>query len=504
MIGKKKLWCIVIYALLTIAILAVVMPIIIGAGFTYPCEDDFSFEMGGKVLEASYGNFFGALYGTMSYYMNWEGTYFSNFLWYFVRPYDRGGLFGVHFVMIALSTLLILAIAFMIKTLIKEHTSVLVLILVVCIIFFNTSRLGLEKEFLYWYTAGMNYALTTALACITLALAVRLKNEDIKKRKNGLAIAGSITGFLASGGTLEVASFNCSWLLLMLILCYKEIPKKKIMVLPFTASFVGALINACSPGNFVRSAATSNGLTYSVFDALKDTLICWKTEWNDIFSNKFFAVLLVAAFIACLLCKTQVFSRGISTGKMLLLIPASFFIQFFTAFPVVLGYHSSKLTYGRTIYTYELLTKLMLLFLVISFAQWLREHLKLSVFIPAGIALVIGVFLIANNHIVDHVKQGFSYNVAKELHEGTIQELYEFRVKILTLLSQCEKNTDVCLKVPGVPASNVMYGMGITTDPYCICNSHAAAYFEFKSLLIEYSDEYEFPHDMKSNSAYSG
>jgi len=35
--------------------------------------------------------------------------------------------------------------------------------------------------------------------------------------------------------------------------------------------------------------------------------------------------------------------------------------------------------------------------------------------------------------------------------------------------------------------------MRITSVPYWVCNSHAAAYFGFKALLIEYSDEYEFP-----------
>ncbi len=486
---KKKVCRIVIYTLLIIGILVIVLPIIIGAGHTYPCEDDFSFEMGGK----THSGLLGALKGAYGYYMTWQGTYLSNVIWYLVRPYDRGGMVGFRLVMLALSILLVVAIYVMVRALAKEQMSALALSLVTYLIAFNTSRMGLEKEFLYWYTGATNYALEFALACITLALTMRLKSEKDKKRGYILAAVGSAIGFLASGGSLEVTSFHCAWLLLMLIMCYEEIPKKKIVMLPFGASFVGALLNACAPGNFARSDATG-GVDYGLTDAFKDTLACWRREWKVIFDNKFFVMLLVVAFIICLLCKTQIFSKGISTIKMLLLLPATFLIQYFTAFPVVFGYHSSELQYSRTFYTYELLAKLMLLFFVICFAQWWREHIKLSVLVPSGVALVMLVMIIANHNIVEPVKQGFSYNVAKELHEGRIQELCTFRWKVLSCLERCEKGTDVYLKVPGVPGSKVMYGMGLTAEP-SVCNSHAATYYGFNSLIVEYSDEYEFPFE---------
>ena len=120
---KKKIGHAVIYTLLVICILAVVMPIIIGAGYTYPCEDDFSFEMGGKVHDS----FLGALKGAYGYYMTWQGTYLSNVLWYLVRPYDRGGMLGFRLVMLTLSVLLVLAIYFMVKTLISKRLDSLII-----------------------------------------------------------------------------------------------------------------------------------------------------------------------------------------------------------------------------------------------------------------------------------------------------------------------------------------------------------------------------------------
>lgn len=88
---KKKIINIILYLLLIGAIMAIVMPMLIGAGYTYPCEDDFSWEGAGKEYAVLYGDFFGALVGTYRYYVMWQGTYLANFLWFFWRPYDRGG-----------------------------------------------------------------------------------------------------------------------------------------------------------------------------------------------------------------------------------------------------------------------------------------------------------------------------------------------------------------------------------------------------------------------------
>ena len=492
MTNSKKVMRIGIYILLVVAILAILIPVIIGAGYTYPCEDDFGFEAGGKIYANKYGNLLGAFIGAYEYYVAWQGTYVANFLWYFIRAYDRWGIIGFHFVMILILLLFIFSVFLLIKTLIKDKLSMLLILLATYIVIFNSSPLGLEKEFFYWYTGALNFQLEFALACITLALTLRLINENHKKQLYFYMIAAAFTGFLASGGALEVTSFNCSWLLLTLVLHYKKIPNKKTIAVPFAASFLGALINACAKGNFVRNNTTMGDLNYGVLDAIKDTFICWRNEWNAIFCNKFLIVLFVLIFIGCLICKTHIFKNGISTGRMLLLALSTFLIQYFTAFPVILGYHGSDLVRMRTTYTYELLAKLMFLFLIICFAQWLREHLKQTLLIPICIALAVVIFVISSNNVFVNISNGFSYQAAKELRSGTIQELYEFRLSVLTHLDQSEKNTDVHLKVPSVPSSNIMYGMGITTDPNCTCNRLAARYYGFNSLIIEYSDEYEF------------
>ena len=491
-LDAKKVSRVIIYTMLVIGILRVIVPIIIGAGYTYPCEDDFSWEMGGKILSEKYGGFLGALVGAFNYYRSTQGTYLANFLWHFIRPYDRAGMLGIQLAVISLIIFLIFAIGFLMKSMVKEWGTTLALALIAYIIVFNTSRFSLEQEFLYWYTGNINYALSTSLACITLGITVLIKREENLKRGHNLAVLGAFTGFLASGCSLQVTSFNCSWLLLMLLLCYKEVLEKKIIAYPFAGAFLGALINACAPGYHGRIEWAYGEAEYGILDALKDTVVCWKHEWNIVIGTKFLIILLLISFIICIVCKVTIYEQGISTGKMLFLIPAMVAIQYFSAFPVVLGYRSSDLCFSRTTYTYELLVKFTLFFIVISFAQWFREHVKVSVFVPSGVALVLIAVIIFKYNITDEIKQGYSYNVAKELKEGTIQEVYEFREKVLELVANSEKGTDVYLRVPAVPGTGIMYGMGLTEEP-CSCNEHVAIYFGFESVAVEYSEAFEFP-----------
>lgn len=479
-----------------IAILAVIIPIIIGAGYTYPCEDDFSFEMGGKIGAETYGNFWGAFDNAYTYYRDWQGTYFANFLWYFIRPYDRGGLSGFRVCMILLNVLLVFSLGFLVNAMVKNKRYVPMLLLAVYVIAFNTSPLGSEKEFLYWYTGAINYLLEFALAGVTLALVLLLRGKMTRRSCYLYTLVASITGFLASGGSLEVTAVHCSWLLLMLIMCHEEIPQRKMLVIPFVVSLTGALINACAPGNFARSDATSGEIAYTVADALRDTLVCWRRENHVIFSNHLFVILLLIIFIVCICAKIRVFSEKLSTVKLILLLPAVFLIQCATIFPVVFGYHGSELIYSRTTYTYYLVSKLMILFLIVFFAQWLMEHFTYSAKrISVIVLMAIAFFVVIRNDVPSDVRQGFSYNVTRELKNGTIQEMGKFRERILALIEQSERGTDVYLKVPNVPSSEVMYGMGLGGDPNWGCNSHAATYFELNSLSIDYSDEYEFSEE---------
>lgn len=72
---------------LIICILIIVIPFVLSSGYTYLCEDDFSFEGGARDGTEQYGQIKGAFMTAHRYYMTWQGTYFSNFIWHFVRPY---------------------------------------------------------------------------------------------------------------------------------------------------------------------------------------------------------------------------------------------------------------------------------------------------------------------------------------------------------------------------------------------------------------------------------
>ena len=64
-----------------IGILCAVVPVIVGCGYTYLCEDDFSFEGGAADAADTYGsNVVAAAHKMVDYYNLNQGTYLFNYL----------------------------------------------------------------------------------------------------------------------------------------------------------------------------------------------------------------------------------------------------------------------------------------------------------------------------------------------------------------------------------------------------------------------------------------
>jgi voltage-gated potassium channel Kch len=393
---KKFRW--VIFAVLIIAILAVTVPVVIGCNYTYMCEDDFATESGAQDAAAFYGsNFIGALHKVHDYAMTNQGTYVPTFLLHFVRAYSRWGFTGFHAVMILNAVFFILALLLLIKALLKDNYSTLLLLLAATISAFSVVGTDSDKELFFWYTGALTYTLELSLAFITLAFCILFKNTTDPVKRRICLIISMVSGFIASGGSLEVTAPNCAWLLLLLILCRQEVKKQKILIWPFIISFAGALINVLAPGNFVRANNASNAGHVTLADAIRDTFTCYHDETAAIFGSALFVVVLAAVFIICILCRTKIFRNGISNARILLLVPAVFLIQYFTMFPVVFGYHSTSLISLRTTGTYEIVARFMYLFYTVCLAQWCSEHLKTKVTaaVPMVTAAVIAIIVFA-------------------------------------------------------------------------------------------------------------
>lgn len=478
----KKLLCCTLIA----GIIMIVAPFVISQGYTYLCEDDFSFEGGALDAAEQYGQIRGALHVVKRYYMTWQGTYFANLVWNIVRPYVRWGMPGFHMVMIASMVTFIWSLWCAVKEICKEKVYGLFMTFLTFLCLLNMSESFNLKEIFFWYTGTVNYTWELSFAFLTLTLQLKIKKEQDKRRQWMLAGVSVITGLIGSGGSLNITAVNCAWLLIVLFLSYDEIWKKKLIMVPFLASFAGALVNACAPGNFARMALESGDVKYGVGEAIADTFTNWKIYSQRLFQEPLFILILAAAFIVTVIWNGKIVSKGMSHLRMLMVIVGVFMTQYLSAFPVVLGYRG-HMNSARTAASFTMILKICFIFGVICFAQWCREQCKLIGSITLAFTAAVLIFGLVNySEVKQNLKDGYSYNLIQELADGTIRDVYKVREATLSQIDSAPDGADVVVFANSIPSNRTMYGMGLLEDPNAFVNISAAGMFRVNSVTVYY------------------
>lgn len=472
--------------LLMAGILAIVISFVFSGGYTYLCEDDFSNEGGARDAAEEYGQIKGAFLAAHRTYMTWQGTYFSNFIWHIVRPYMRWGMPGFHAVMIGGILVFFWTLYVAIRTICRKKIYTLsIFLLVLSAVFSMEDTLGL-KELLFWYTGAVNYTWVLSASLMTLALQLKIKEEPNRRKQWVLAGVSIITALIGSGGALMITAVQCACLLLTPILLYDEFREKKLIVVPFLAAFAGALWNVCAPGNFVRNDYTLNEQSYGVGEALRDTLFCWMEHATNLLNKPLFILILMIVFIVTAGWGGKIILKGINHIKLFLVIAGMLVIQYLTAFPVVLGYHGN-LYNMRTSSTFDVIIKLTLIFMIMALAQWSVEHIGAVYKILMVLVVVAAVFSAVNiNEMKECVKEGYTYNIMRELYGGTIRDVYKVREATLSQLDSAAEGEDVIVYANPIPLNKTMYGMGLLENSEEFVNSSAAGMFKLKSVTVLY------------------
>ena len=463
----------------------VIAPIIIGCGYTYLCEDDFSFDAGARDLLRDYhSSFIGAIHRMAEYYNTNQGTYSFNFLANFLMIYSRFGLPGFHIFMVANAFLFVFELYKLIEISLEDKKISLLILLALLLSFFAMHNTLNNIELFFWYTGGLNFTLGFWLSF----LSVRLSASYIKYKTGKISlIISCLAGFIASGFALPVTSANCSLLLIVLIFCYEKIAKRKIAILPFLFAFTGAIINAVAPGNFARSEGDRIEGHSTVFDGIRDTLSCCISESKVFFGSKLFCIILFGLLAICLILKIKIKKKGLNTPFILLTIFGTFLVRFFVMFPVAYGYHMDTMKNMRTTAAYEIVAKLMYIFCIICISQWISEHFPNAIFyfslLLAGICFL--VFLFSVQDIKEDFKSSYTYNAFDDLRSGKMLSSYNSREYILSTLKLSEENSDVIIYVP-MPQAASTYGMGLVEDSGWFVNNSAANLYNLKSVTVFY------------------
>ncbi len=481
---KKKSTERVLTVLLVILILGAVMTPVIGEGFTFLSEDDFSYESGGVHGAAEFqSSFIGSVYKTYVIYNMQQGCYTSMFLDHFIRPYSRFGLPGFHAAMITYMLLFILGVYLLAKELSDNRLTFLVVFLGGMLSAFSMKNTFLDTQIFYWYTGVVGYTLLFALSMIATSFAVKAVRDNTKKAVLYVIIS-SILAFLASGAALVITSINCSFLLATVILSFEQVKKRKFLAIPFIIAFAGALFNVAAPGNYIRSAEDMTEGHETVFDAIRDSFVCYFSETKAIFEPLFILVILLVIFF-CLIYKNKVLASGISSRYMLIILGGVFLMNYFTVFPAAFGYHTDAIS-GHVQVVYEIVARLLYIFLAMCFAQYLSENAgeKYPKTVTGSLAVLALIACILLPSARATFSDSFTARTFRDLISGRFAEVYAVREYILSTFYLAEDGTDCIIYSPYSVYSETLPPLGISSDSEWIVNRSAANLYELHTTTV--------------------
>ncbi len=483
-VRKHERLFIVLFLVLTLCMIG---PIVIGSGYTYLAEDDFSFEAGAndKVLIHN-SQIVGPLIRAYEFYFSNQGTYVFNVLIHILRIYTRWGLPGFHLFMILLNIGFAFSLFYFIRAIFNDKLiSMGMMLAASSAVYLNAG--GNVREIYFWYTGAMNYTLGLFFSFIGIGLCLNFMNQPAGEKKMRTLILSMIVTFIGSGTALEVTAPNCAWLLAIIILCFEKFKADKRIILPFISAFAGAILNVVAPGNFPKTYSDMTEGHSTAFDALVDTASCFKNETLGMLKSPVLMVILMCTFLACILLGVKILSTKM-TGKLLVIsIIGSFLVQFFTIYPVCFGYHKDYLASQRTAATYELVAKLMYIFIMCCLAQWVQENgLKYSKIVAAAVVIACAIFSVATGNLKEDIKSGYSYMVFNDLRDGSMQGAYKTREYVLAALSIADEGSDAYINVPLRYGPAAPYGMGLTDNPEEFVNISAAGLYHLNSVSVNY------------------
>lgn len=474
----------IIKTILYAGIVIIITILLVGLGYTYLCEDDYSFAGGAYDGLQTYGNsFISSLHLAWRYYNTNQGTFLFNFLIHFINPYERWGLPGFHVYMICISILFIYSVYYFIKSIIDDEVVQLAYLFGMILVTFCPCYSEGIRELFLWYTGTLNFTLEFSLSLITIGTMIRYFKGKTKVWNFMLA---AIAGFLASGGALIVTAAHCSWCLIFMIMVGKKVLEDKKVIIPFVTSLLGAFINALAPGNFARADEWAKEGHSGVDDALRDTLICLLNEIKVLFSSKLLILVLATVFILAIYVKRIVKGNKVSAKWMILSWLSVFVVQYVSIFPVVLGNHESALSAMRTREAFYIISSIMYIFSVTMTGMCLSVYAKKTQYIATSIAVLLLICLctISGKEHSD-IKTGYSFCAVRDIISGNLKNNYNVRSYILNSLEVADTDSDVILFLPYYECESI-YGMGVNEDPNSFVNNTIRNWKRIRSLTVYY------------------
>lgn len=392
---------------------------ILASFYGLPYKDDFSNGFSMKQLSDTTGYFVGALKLTVKTHMEWQGTYSGTFFTYFLSPFLRWGMVGCWLEYVINIVIFLGAIVFFLHQTLqyvlgKLNTRIFFGFLT---IFSLSSMVFIEvAEVFYWHTGLCMYTLPFSLALITFSLVV----SYFIKKKNWKIIMACMFAVGAAGGALMISAFLCAVLLGIFLFRYLLTKKIGKITSVFWVAFIGSLVNAIAPGNFVRKGVIEGEFTLldSIISAIKAILVEIYLQYQD-------RTLLVVMFIL-LLVGIFIFKECRFEFKYPLLITVyAFFCMIITVFPVKFGYGTDAFP-PRCTFIMETVITICLFGVIIYWSGWLTKRIDFEFKKEHLICIGLCIFILGLPLFqYDRFKEMKPTNIYINWVSGSLKEYYD-------------------------------------------------------------------------------
>ncbi|MCR5289213.1 MAG: DUF6056 family protein [Treponema sp.] len=472
-----------IYYFLVVLICVSVLPILFGCFFSIPAADDFTCTL--SYLGWSGNKIKYILSEVKRCYFNWQGTYFGYAI-SAVPVYYSFGLVLLRIVLIFTTLFFFSSLYFLIWTgvrmlglqnkIIKFNMS---LLLFFCMIFYVVNFMNISEIF-FWYTGVGVY--TIPLSFCFIAIAAFLLGKSTEKKV--FIVLGILSAFVAAGGSLEISAFLCS--VLLFFICYDFFVEKKLCptVLIGLFAFLGALVNAIAPGNFVRHTFFDTKL--NIFGSIVKSFDRINLSFfNDLQYGLIFAIFVIVFIVSYHLLK---FSKILFKWPGLVTI-FSYFCCVITVFPVVLGYNSNYLP-GRCLFVERCAFCFFDILLAIYWGGWAsKKEIKLftkEFFIGVSLVCFIPVLLFFDNPVRSKL-----YSVKMLYHEfkgDFLREAWRQEGILRDIKLSNEDDVIVFVERPKKTHWSNLMLIGLSEDKKNWINVGLSEYYGKKSITVKYKD----------------
>lgn len=468
----------IITVILGLLLLSIIYPILMGCLYGTPSADDFTNSLGWQNYEGRHIKYLFS--NLVNIYKTWQGTYLGVFICGFPIYYYwgliglRAWLFGVAVLFFA--AVFLTGISFTNWLRIERVSKrVTVLIILLLFLFYVLGTNNLDEIF-YWYTGTCVYTLPICfmLFCISFYMLYETGGKRL------FLILGIVFGFLAAGGSLDIAALLCSMLLFGILYNYIVLKKiSKSFWIGLTA-LAGAIINVAAPGNYVRHGDGKITLLSSLGSALLrvNSVISFELR------SGLLLVIIVVSFVAAFMKLEKDVHIFKYPGLVTLYCYAAILM---TDFPVDLGYSNSYFP-SRCAFVEHIAIAVYAILVSVYWAGWAKNkeifrftremYLILAIVCIIPLSVYFDVYSLREltpYKMIWHLSKG-DYRIAAERENSMISQIEE----------STESDVIVYVAMPGEEQWANIKPIGLTENSAHWINSGVAQYYGKRSITLQY------------------